>query len=76
MKRTDIKVKDIIDLIGYEDEKVVISPECERETWVTLPTDSILLNDDILNRAVDGLCVENECIQIFLVTERGKDDEN
>lgn len=66
MKRTDITVKDIIDLIGYEDEKVVISPECECETWVTLPTDSILLNDDILNRAVDGLCVEDEYIQIFL----------
>ena len=72
MKRTDITVEDIIDLIDFNrdgDEEIYLAPNADEDTWVQLQTDSFILDSNVKDMKVDSLGVNDDRITIFLKTE-------
>ena len=69
-------VKDILYLIdpnahlGDRDEKIVISEQCEEETWSILPMNSKLLwVQENLDRKVESIDIYDGMFQIWLADE-------
>ena len=72
MKRTDITVEDIIDLIDFNrdgDEEIYLAPNADEDTWVQIQTDSFILDSNVKDMKVDSLGVNDDRITIFLETE-------
>lgn len=70
MRKHKFTLKDILLLMdgnGMSEEQIIISEECERETWVTAPLNSCLLwVEENLSRKVDSIGVEHGKLQIWL----------
>lgn len=76
MKRTDITVEDIIDLIDFNrdgDEEIYLAPNADEDTWVQIQTNSFILDSNIKDMKVDSLGVNDDRITIFLETEGASD---
>lgn len=72
MKRTDITVEDIIDLIDFNrdgDEEIYLAPHSDEDTWVQIQTNSFILDSNVKDMKVDSLGVNDDRITIFLETE-------
>ena len=72
MKRTDITVEDIIDLIDFNrdgDEEIYLAPHADEDTWVQIQTNSFIFNSNVKDMKVDSLGVNDDRITIFLKTE-------
>ena len=76
MKRTDITVEDIIDLIDFNrdgDEEIYLAPNADEDTWVQIQTNSFILDSNVKDMKVDSLGVNDDRITIFLETEGASD---
>lgn len=72
MKRTDITVEDIIDLIDFNrdgEEEIYLAPNADEDTWVQIQTNSFILDSNVKDMKVDSLGVNDDRITIFLETE-------
>ena len=69
MKRTDITVENIIDLMdSYREgvDEIYLAPMADESTWVQLQTNSFVLGSNIKDMKVDGLAVNDDRLKIFI----------
>ena len=78
--RKSFTVRDVLLLIdsnGESEEKVVISEECDMDTWVVIPYNSSLLwNKEVSNRIVDSIGTHNGMIQIWLADKENEHENS
>lgn len=72
MRKREYKftLEDVLLLIDYNreyDEKIVISDQCEEESWIVISTNnSLLWSKENLERKVTSIGVHDEMLQIWL----------